>query len=91
MKSSPVKLLCEIFRDLGSIKKLLEPDIPREYMEKIEECLGKSVFWDRNGSCRVGRLVGVVQAYEYEKTFYFLINYQGIEIRVPIWKSITRI
>lgn len=91
MKSSPVKLLCEIFRDLGSIKKLPRPEIPQEYMEEIEECLGKLIFWDHYGSCRVGKLVGVVRTYEYKETFYFLVNYRGIEIRLPIWKSITRI
>lgn len=73
------------YYNLDDILKLNIPDtLKQEYKEKFK----KRVFYDRNGSCNVGTLVGLAKNYELSDYFY-IIEVKENKSFVPIWKSIT--
>lgn len=90
MKSKYVNMLWEKFKDPKIIKKLLKHEIPEECLNKIDECFGEMVFWNHNDSCRVGKLIGLIKDHK-TPSYDYLIIYHEKEIRVPIWKSLTKI
>ena len=73
------------YYNLDDILKLNIPDLlKQEYKEKFK----KRVFYDSNGSCKVGTLVGLAKNYKLSDYFY-IIEIKENKSFVPIWKSIT--
>lgn len=73
--------------DLDNILRLNLPDnIKEEFKEKFK----KEVFYDNNGSCRLGTLIGAEINHKLSE-IYYIIDVKGIKNYVPTWKSITRI
>lgn len=71
-----------------NLDDILKLNIPNTLKEEFQEKFKKRVFYDNDGSCKVGVLIGI------ERNKKLLENYYIIEIDehkyfVPTWKSLT--
>lgn len=67
------------YYDLSDISEL---DIPDKIKKELKEKFNKLVFYDDNGSCRVGTLTNFTKN-------YYIIESNNILNFVPIWKRLT--
>ena len=73
-----------------NLDEILRLNLPEELKENIKEKFKKKVFYDNNGSCRIGTLIGVERNHKLEETYY-IIDVDGSKNFVPMWKSLTRL
>ncbi len=73
--------------NLDDISRLNLPDNIRK---EVEEKFKKRVFYDNNGSCRLGVLIGIEMDHKLSETYY-IVDVDGNKNYVPTWKSITRV
>ena len=73
------------YYDLDDILKL---DLDNDLRENIEKKFGKTVFFDSDGSCKMGKLSGLEKNYQLG-AMYYIIESNGNKIFVPVYKSIT--
>lgn len=73
-----------------NLDEILRLNLPEDLKENIKEKFKKKVFYDNNGSCRIGTLIGVERNHKLEETYY-IIDVDGSKNFVPIWKSLTRL
>lgn len=71
-----------------NLDEILRLNLPEDLKENIKEKFKKKVFYDNNGYCKVGTLIGVY--HKLEETYY-IIDVDGSKNYVPTWKSITRV
>lgn len=75
------------YYDLDDILRL---DLPSNIKEEFENKFEKTVFWDNNGSCRLGKLVGLEKNNKLSE-IYYIMEVDGNKNFVPVWKSLTRV
>lgn len=75
------------YYDLDDILKL---DIPAEIASEMEEKFGKRVFYDQDGTCKMGRLCGLEKNHKLSM-LYYIVDIDGNKMFVPTWKSLTRV
>lgn len=73
-----------------NLDDILRLNLPDNIRKEVEEKFKKKVFYDNNGSCRVGTLIGVERNHKLEETYY-IIDVDGSKNFVPTWKSLTRL
>lgn len=56
----------------------------------LKEKFGKNIFFDSNGSCKVGKLIGLEINYQLAMMYYIIEDIKDKSITyVPVYKSIT--
>lgn len=65
-------------------------NLPDNIRKEVEEKFKKRVFYDNNGSCRLGVLIGIEMNNKLSETYY-IVDVDGNKNYVPTWKSITRV
>lgn len=73
-----------------NLDDILKLNLPDNIRKEVEEKFKKKVFYDNNGSCKLGVLIGVEMDYNLSETYY-IIDIDGNKNYVPTWKSITRV
>ena len=73
-----------------NLDEILRLNLPEDLKKNIKEKFKKKVFYDNNGSCRIGTLIGVERNHKLEETYY-IIDVDGTKNFVPTWKSLTRL
>ena len=73
-----------------NLDDILKLNLPDNISKEIEDKFKKEVFYDNNGSCRLGTLIGIEINHKLSETYY-IIEVKGVKNYVPVWKSITRI
>lgn len=73
-----------------NLDEILGLDIPSEITSEIKEKFGKKVFWDNNGSCKMGRLCGLEKNHKLSM-LYYIMDIDGNKMFVPTWKSLTKV
>lgn len=74
-----------------NLDEILKLDLSNEVKENFEQKFGKRVFFDSNGSCKVGKLFGLEKNYQLGMIYYIITDLSGKNIFVPINQSITTI
>lgn len=75
------------YYELDDILKL---DIPENIKDNFKNLFNKNVFWDNNGSCKVGKLIGI-EKNSILSEIYYMTEVDNVKNFVPIWKSITKL
>lgn len=75
------------YYNLDDILKLNLPDILKE---EFQTKFKKRVFYDNNGSCRMGILIGI-EKNEKLSEMYYIVDVNGSKNFVPTWKSLTKV
>jgi hypothetical protein len=70
------------------LNEILQLDIPDSVKDKLKEAINKLVFYDNNGSCRVGKLIGIANN---DTSYYYIIEINNYEYFVSIWESMTKL
>lgn len=73
-----------------NLDDILRLNLPDNIKKEVEDNFKKKVFYDNNGSCRLGVLIGIEMNHKLSETYY-IMDVDGTENYVPIWKSITRV
>ena len=72
-----------------NLDDILKLDIPAELASEIKEKFGKRVFYDQDGTCKMGRLCGLEVNHKLS-ILYYIVDIDGNKVFVPTWKSLTR-
>lgn len=73
-----------------NLDDILRLNLPNNTRKEVEEKFKKKVFYDNNGSCRLGVLIGIEMNHKLSETYY-IVDVDGTKNYVPTWKSITRV
>lgn len=73
-----------------NLDDILRLNLPDNIRKEVEEKFKKRVFYDNNGSCRLGVLIGIEMDHKLSETYY-IVDVDGNKNYVPTWKSITRV
>lgn len=73
-----------------NLNDILDLDIPDNILKEVQDKFGKRVFYDDNSSCKVGTLVGVA-VQEHPEIYYYIIDINGTNNYVSVWKSVTKV
>lgn len=73
-----------------NLDDILRLNIPEETRNNLETKFGKTVFYDADGSCRMGTLVGLEKNSKLSM-LYYIVDVNGKKNFVPTWKSLTRV
>lgn len=74
-----------------NLDKILRLDLSKEVRENLEQKFGRRVFFDSNGSCKVGKLCGLEINYQLGATYYIISDANNKELFIPVSQSITTI
>lgn len=72
-----------------NLDDILKLDLDQEIKDNIKEKFGKTVFFDSNGSCKMGKLCGIEKNYQLTMVYYIITDSDDKKIFVPVYKSIT--
>ena len=72
-----------------NLDEILRLDLNKEVRENLEKKFGKRVFFDSNGSCKMGKLCGLEKNYQLGMIYYIISDLEGKKVFVPINQSIT--
>lgn len=73
-----------------NLDDILRLNLPNDIKKEIEDKFKKKVFYDNNGSCRLGVFIGIEINHKLSETYY-IIDTDSTKNYIPIWKSITRV
>nr|WP_303661307.1 hypothetical protein [Bacteroides intestinalis] len=71
-----------------NLDEILRLDLDQEIKKNFEEKFGRTVYFDSNGSCKMGKLCGLEKNYQLTMIYYIVEAY-GKKMFVPINQSIT--
>lgn len=71
-----------------NLDEILILDLDQEIKKNFEEKFGRTVYFDSNGSCKMGKLCGLEKNYQLTMIYYIVEAY-GKKMFVPINQSIT--
>lgn len=74
-----------------NLDEILRLDLSKEVRENLEQKFGRRVFFDSNGSCKVGKLCGLEINYQLGATYYIISDANNKELFIPVSQSITTI
>lgn len=74
-----------------NLEEILRLDLDKEVRENLRQKFGKRVFFDSNGSCKVGKLCGLEINYQLGATYYIISDANNKELFIPVSQSITTI
>ena len=71
-----------------NLDEILRLDLDQEIKKNFEEKFGRTVYFDSNGSCKMGKLCGLEKNYQLTM-IYYIVEADGRKMFVPINQSIT--
>ncbi len=71
-----------------NLDEILILDLDQEIKKNFEEKFGRTVYFDSNGSCKMGKLCGLEKNYQLTM-IYYIVEADGKKMFVPINQSIT--
>ena len=71
-----------------NLDESLRLDLDQEIKKNFEEKFGRTVYFDSNGSCKMGKLCGLEKNYQLTM-IYYIVEADGKKMFVPINQSIT--
>ncbi len=71
-----------------NLDEILRLDLDQEIKKNFEEKFGRTVYFDSNGSCKMGKLCGLEKNYQLTM-IYYIVEADGKKMFVPINQSIT--
>lgn len=71
-----------------NLDEILRLDLDQEIKKNFEEKFGRTVYFDSNGSCKMGKLCGLEKNYQLTM-IYYIVEVDGKKMFVPINQSIT--
>ena len=74
-----------------NLDEILRLDLSKEVRENLEQKFGRRVFFDSNGSCKIGKLCGLEINYQLGATYYIISDANNKELFIPVSQSITTI
>lgn len=72
-----------------NLDDILKLDLDTELREELKAKFGKTVFFDSNGTCKMGKLSGLEKNYQLGAIYYIVIDSDNRKLFVPIGQSIT--
>lgn len=72
-----------------NLDEILKLDLDAEVRQNMEEKFGRTVFFDSNGSCKMGKLIGLEKNYKLSMVYYIVQDLEGKRMFVPVNYSIT--
>lgn len=72
-----------------NLDEILKLDLDQKVKKNFEEKFGKNVFFDSNGTCKVGKLCGLEKNYQLAMIYYIVVDNSGKKVFVPVYQSIT--
>ncbi len=78
----------EIYR-YYNLDDILKLDLDEELRNELKTKFGKMVFFDSNGTCKVGRLSGLEKNYQLGAMYYIVVDSDNRKLFMPISQSIT--
>lgn len=73
-----------------NLDDILRLNLPDNIRKEVKGKFKKKVFYDNNGSCQLGVLIGIEMNHKLSETYY-IVDVDGNKNYVPTWKSITRV
>lgn len=73
-----------------NLDDILRLNLPESVISEVRSNFKKKVFYDSNGSCKLGTLVGIERNEKLSETYY-IVDIDGTKNFVPTWKSITKV
>lgn len=70
---------------------ILRLNLDDDICKNINDKFGKTVFFDFNGSCKMGKLCGLEVNHKLSMLYYIIEDLGGKKLFVPIWKNITKV
>lgn len=71
-----------------NLNEILRLDLDQEIKKNFEEKFGRTVYFDSNGSCKMGKLCGLEKNCQLTM-IYYIVEADGKKMFVPINQSIT--
>lgn len=71
-----------------NLDDILKLDLDNNVRENIERKFGRRVFFDYNGSCKMGKLCGLEVNHKLSM-LYYIIKRDERELYIPAYQSIT--
>lgn len=72
----------------NNLDDILKLNLDNNVRENIEEKFGRRVFFDSNGSCKIGKLWGLEVNHKLSM-LYYIIEVDDKKLYVPAYQSIT--
>ena len=72
-----------------NLDEILKLDLDKEVKENLEQKFGKRIYFDSNGSCKIGKLCGIEKNYQLIIIYYIISSPDEKKIFIPINQSIT--
>lgn len=72
-----------------NLDEILKLDLDKEVKENLEQKFGKRIYFDSNGSCKIGKLCGIEKNYQLGMIYYIILSPDEKKIFIPINQSIT--
>lgn len=72
-----------------NLDEILKLDLDKEVKENLEQKFGKRIYFDSNGSCKIGKLCGIEKNYQLGMIYYIISSSDEKKIFIPINQSIT--
>ena len=71
-----------------NLDDILKLDLDETIKDHFKKKFGKRVYFDSNGSCKVGKLCGLEKNYQFSM-MYYIIEVKDRRVFIPINQSIT--
>ena len=71
-----------------NLDEILKLNIDNNIQKNIEEKFGRRVFFDSNGSCKIGKLCGLEVNHKLSM-LYYIIEINNKKLYIPTYQSIT--
>lgn len=72
-----------------NLDEILKLDLDKEVKENLEQKFGKRIYFDSNGSCKIGKLCGIEKNYQLGMIYYIISSPDEKKTFIPINQSIT--
>lgn len=73
-----------------NLDEILKLNIPEHLKEEFRDKFNKMVYFDVYGNCKIGKLIGI-EVNEKLSELYFMIEYKGKKVFIPIQQSLTKL
>jgi hypothetical protein len=68
--------------EILTLEEILKEPLKKNIKHNFSDKFGKIVYYDYNGICKTGTLIGLVDN-------NYIIEKEGIKTYLPLWKSIS--
>lgn len=72
-----------------NLDEILRLDISPETKEELKSKFGKTVYFDSDGSCKMGKLCGLEKNYQLSMLYYIVTGADNEKMFVPTYQSLS--